>query len=72
MGGTTGCHAVGGYDRITLAQLCRGFLLLQSVDNERARSFLVAFLDASQDEVARSGAMHSHVHAEHGALSMHA
>jgi hypothetical protein len=34
----------GGYQRIALAQLCRGFLLLQGADAERAKMFLIAFL----------------------------
>jgi hypothetical protein len=32
------------YRRNNLAQLCRGFLLLQGKDEERARTFLVVFL----------------------------
>jgi len=34
----------GGFRRNTLAQLCRGFLLLQGKDGERAKAFLVVFL----------------------------
>jgi hypothetical protein len=31
-------------DRIQLAQLCRGFLILNEVDADHARQFLVTFL----------------------------
>lgn len=34
----------GGTQRQELAQLCKGFLLLNDSDAERARAFLVTFL----------------------------
>jgi hypothetical protein len=76
MVGNGDCHAIGGYDRLSLAQLCRGFLLLQSSDSGRAKTFLVAFLDASQDEEseARSAPLSSwSLHdgrAQHGIVSV--
>ncbi len=36
-------------DRIQLAQLCRGFLILSESDSDHARQFLVTFLQEANE-----------------------